>query len=186
VAELGAEATGLDPSPEMLAEARTQLDDASVELDQGVAESLPYEDESFDLVYSFSTLALVADIDVSVREIARVLRPSGIALLDIPGKRNLSQRHWSRWWRDQGHQHYNALTRRDALGALEAAGLRPLEEHALGAVDQLKYLRGADRLPWIERLGMTRDNRPGPDYRLSNVPFVNRLTNRWYIAAVKA
>ena len=46
-------------------------------LQQADAESLPYEDESFDLVIGHAVLHHLPDLDASFREIWRVLKPGG-------------------------------------------------------------------------------------------------------------
>jgi SAM-dependent methyltransferase len=53
--------------------------------DIGVAEELPYEDASFDLVLCTQVLEHVDDPQVSVREIWRVLSPEGVALVSTHG-----------------------------------------------------------------------------------------------------
>ncbi|MEC9398241.1 MAG: class I SAM-dependent methyltransferase, partial [Myxococcota bacterium] len=47
------------------------------------AEALPFEDESFDLVYSFKVLAHIEDIDAALQEMARVTRRGGYLLLEF-------------------------------------------------------------------------------------------------------
>jgi SAM-dependent methyltransferase len=44
---------------------------------QASATRLPYQSESFDLVYSFGVLLLIEDVQAAVAEIHRVLRPGG-------------------------------------------------------------------------------------------------------------
>jgi SAM-dependent methyltransferase len=46
-----------------------------------LGEALPYEDESFDVVMSNQVIEHLADTDTFVREIHRVLRPGGIAVI---------------------------------------------------------------------------------------------------------
>jgi len=88
----GADVTGVDPDPAMLAAAReratkVKLAAAFVE---GRVEQLPFPDASFDVVASVSVLCFVADAAGAVREMARVLRPGGRLVLGELGR-------WSVW-----------------------------------------------------------------------------------------
>src|SRR5262245_55399265 len=66
---------GVDPSPGMLAVARRLS--ATVEWREGVAEALPFPDESFDAVVSQFGLMFFTDRRKAVREILRVLAHRG-------------------------------------------------------------------------------------------------------------
>jgi len=77
---------GLDQSTEMLAAARERFanDGARVELVEGQAEELPFEDESFDALTFTYLLRYVDDPPVTLRELARVVRPGGrVATLEF-------------------------------------------------------------------------------------------------------
>ncbi len=67
--------TGLDPNAGML-EVAKQLA-PSVEWRQGVAESLPFPDASFDVVISQFGLMFFNDQSEALRQVVRVLRPGG-------------------------------------------------------------------------------------------------------------
>jgi demethylmenaquinone methyltransferase/2-methoxy-6-polyprenyl-1,4-benzoquinol methylase len=74
---------GLDQSPEMLEEARRRVG-ARVELHTGRAESLPFDDGSFDALTFTYLLRYVADPAATLSELARVVRPGGaIAMLEF-------------------------------------------------------------------------------------------------------
>jgi len=51
----------------------------------GSAESLPFEEESFDCLVAVSSLEFVRDIEAAGREMARILRPDGRLVLVTPG-----------------------------------------------------------------------------------------------------
>jgi demethylmenaquinone methyltransferase/2-methoxy-6-polyprenyl-1,4-benzoquinol methylase len=76
-------ACGLDITPRMLEISRKRLEKAGlidrVELCEGDARSMPYEDDRFDATYMASTLELfdTPDIPGVLKEIKRVLKPSG-------------------------------------------------------------------------------------------------------------
>lgn len=86
LASLGFQATGVDPSPDLLAEAvRTaSVLPASIPSPRflsGRAEYLPVDEASQDLALCECVLSLVSDPDVALAEVARVLRPGGALLL---------------------------------------------------------------------------------------------------------
>ena len=79
VAGVAKEAVGIDLSEGMAQLARERGLDARI----GSVCDLPFEDEQFDLTYSFKVLAHVPDIEAAVREAARVTRPGGHLLLEF-------------------------------------------------------------------------------------------------------
>jgi len=78
-ARLGARVTGLDNSEKQLDTARQLQQEFGLEfpLHHGSAEELPFENASFDLVFSEYGACLWADPHLWVPEAARVLRPGG-------------------------------------------------------------------------------------------------------------
>jgi demethylmenaquinone methyltransferase/2-methoxy-6-polyprenyl-1,4-benzoquinol methylase len=79
----GCSVVGLDQSEEMLGRARA-LVGPDVELVQGEAERLPFEDASFDALTFTYLLRYVDDPAATMRELARVVRPGGrIAMLEF-------------------------------------------------------------------------------------------------------
>ncbi len=84
---------GLDVNDGMLTVARSQsIPSAQIEYRQGAAESLPFEDNSFDAVVSQFGLMFFEDRAQSINEMIRVLKPDGHfavavwgALAETPG-----------------------------------------------------------------------------------------------------
>ena len=54
------------------------------------ARQIPCDDETFDAVYAFASLYVMPDLDVVLREISRVLKPDGIAILELGNARSLN------------------------------------------------------------------------------------------------
>lgn len=74
----------LDHSPEMLQVARHNFDKAGfsdIACNSGVAEDLPFPDNSFDLITSQSMFRHLADKAAALREAYRVIRPGGLVYI---------------------------------------------------------------------------------------------------------
>ena len=79
----GRDVVGIDLSPEMLAIARRRAVEAGrdVDLREGDAHDLGFDDESFDTVVSTYSLCNIPDPDRALGEMHRVLRPGGRLIL---------------------------------------------------------------------------------------------------------
>lgn len=73
----GADVTGLDGSPAMLELARRRLGEAVPLVLHDLAEPLPLDDESLDVVVASLVLHYLEDWDAPLAEIRRVLKPGG-------------------------------------------------------------------------------------------------------------
>ncbi len=81
---------GIDPSPAMLEYARER----GIHAIQGVAEQLPFADESFDYALSVTTICFVNDVRAMLREARRVIRPDGCLILGFVDRGSeLGRRH---------------------------------------------------------------------------------------------
>lgn len=79
IAEFARTAKGVDLSPGMLDKARARNLDVTV----GSATELPFPDSSFDVTCSFKVLAHVPNIELALKEMARVTRPGGHILAEF-------------------------------------------------------------------------------------------------------
>ncbi len=79
-AQRGARVSGVDLTPQLVAHAKENATLANVELDvrQGDAESLPYEDSTFDVTVSQFGHMFAPRPDVATRELIRVTKPGGV------------------------------------------------------------------------------------------------------------
>jgi demethylmenaquinone methyltransferase / 2-methoxy-6-polyprenyl-1,4-benzoquinol methylase len=88
VRQYGCRVVGVDQSPEMLVAGRARIEaaglDDRIELKEGRAEALPFEDAFFDALTFTYLLRYVDDPAATMKELARVVRPGGrIAMLDF-------------------------------------------------------------------------------------------------------
>ena len=179
--------TGVDINDAMLDIARRTLADDGINnasLEKRGATDLGFADASFDLVYAFSTLTLVPDINAALQEMCRVLRPGGYALVDIPGQWNLSHVYWNLYFRRHGHFGQHAFRYSECVARLESLGLTVIESHALGLLDQWRYIPGLHWCKWLDR-HLHASLQDDLDYRASNLPLFFPLANRWYLACRK-
>jgi SAM-dependent methyltransferase len=77
--ERGIAPVGIDPTPELLEEARRR--DPAGDYRLGRAETLEFPPKSFDLVVSYLTLIDIPDYRAGIAEMARVLKPGGTLLV---------------------------------------------------------------------------------------------------------
>jgi ubiquinone/menaquinone biosynthesis C-methylase UbiE len=82
------EVIGVDPSAALLGRARQAASGARVpvELVEGSAEALAFEDRSFDTVVTTWSLCTIPDADRALAEMRRVLRPGGSLLFVEHGR----------------------------------------------------------------------------------------------------
>jgi SAM-dependent methyltransferase len=92
-ARAGFRPTGIDPSKKAIAAARRVAEQLEVAAEYvvGDARELPFADESFEVVFSYSVLQHLPkdDVRVVVGEIKRVLKPGGQAWIEMPNARGL-------------------------------------------------------------------------------------------------
>lgn len=66
-----------DPDRHMLERLRGRPDTGNTQVERASSDALPYPDESFDAVVSTLVLCSVPDVDRTLAEVRRVLRPGG-------------------------------------------------------------------------------------------------------------
>jgi len=145
--------SGVDPSEELRRRAvhAERPRGLNVEVREGTAEALPFEDRSFDTVVCTYTLCSVQDPVASLKEARRVLKPGGQLLFCEHGLApDLGVAKWQQriepvWKRIAGGCH---LTRPVALN-LERAGFR------LDRLDSM-YLPGTPRFAGWNEWGTAR------------------------------
>lgn len=155
VSHLGGRPVGLDNSPAQLATARRLQDehDLRFPLIHGIAEHLPFQDESFDVVLNEYGAAIWADPYRWIPEAARVLRPGGDLVFlgnstllmlcaeddeSVPAGRTMLRDHFGMHrfeWPDDdgiefhlGHGDWIRVLRDNGFEILELIEMRPSED----------------------------------------------------------
>jgi ubiquinone/menaquinone biosynthesis C-methylase UbiE len=128
--------TGIELSPTMLDLARQRAADLGIEVDlrEGDAQQLDFDDATFDTAVCTLSLCTVPDHAAAIREMRRVLRPGGqLLLLD-----HIGSSWWPIWLVQRGIEMFTIrsageyMTRRQ-LPLVEAAGFEIVETQRLKA-----------------------------------------------------
>ena len=137
--------TGMDLAPAMLRKARSTHaadgDRAAPVFVAGNAGILPFQSSSFDCIICIGVISYLERLDAALAEFARVLKPSGSAIIQISNSESLFElgvrtRQWlserRRRGKDSGNlferirlRSYRAATLREAC---RAAGLEPVRD----------------------------------------------------------
>ncbi len=187
LADKCASITGIDINSKMLGIAQEKMYEhgiKNINLVRQSAMSMGFPDDHFDVAYCYSLLPLVPDPSMVIKEITRVLKPGGLALLDVPGRYNLSRVFFSRIYRRHGHPGIKSFARMQILTLLDECDLDVLEEHALGFAAQWRYVPGLHWCKFLEKV-FHKPGRRDLDYRISNVDLLRPLANRWYLVCRK-
>jgi SAM-dependent methyltransferase len=86
VAEQGASPAGVDVSLDIVRAARRVLVPHRPAFVGGDVRALPFRSASVDVVYSMGTIEHFPEYAAAVREIFRVLKPGGVAIIGVPNK----------------------------------------------------------------------------------------------------
>ena len=149
VGETG-KAYGIDVTPQMLEKTQKRLEKAGllerVELHEGDARSMPYEDNLFDAVYVASTLELfdTPDIPKILAEIKRVLKPDGRLVVASMSKEGREDSRFLRFyeWLHQRIPRYASCRPIYVEDSIREAGFRIIgsEELLLGRVVPMRIV----------------------------------------------
>lgn len=103
----GLDVTGIEPG-ELTYEGRFKratdllelngIQSATSHLLPAPAERLPFEDSTFDLVFSIAVLEHVRDIELSMREALRVVKPEGLVVMNLPSYNSFREEHYNIIW----------------------------------------------------------------------------------------
>lgn len=133
--------TGIDPSPRLLAKARTRIGTMPVELVEASAEQLPFDARSFDSAVVTYSLCSIPDPARALAEVRRVLRPGGElvfvehGLAPEPRVQRWQHRLTPVWRRVGGGCHLD----RDIASLLRAAGF-DIADHSAAYTEGARWL----------------------------------------------
>lgn len=100
-AERGADVEGLDPDEPAVMIAKIKVQRAGLDPQKfmvGVAEKLSYPNDTFDVVHCYTVLEHVQDVEQSVREIMRVVKPDGAVYIHSPNYLHAYEGHYKLFW----------------------------------------------------------------------------------------
>ena len=124
---------GLDFSRKLLGVAAGRLRQGRanlVALVEADATRLPFAEESFDTVFSIASLYYVPNVHQAIVETARVLRPGGVAILDLGNSRSLATVVGELCYRFYGWAKPYPIPYDQMLKTISAARLTVEEHHA--------------------------------------------------------
>ncbi|MBC8063684.1 MAG: methyltransferase domain-containing protein, partial [Chlorobia bacterium] len=175
--ERGATTTGIDITVGLIEEARKRHPEGSY--DVGNAEALPYNAASFDIVVSYVVLLDIPDFRAAIREMARVLKPGGKAVVsNLQSYATTIERPWMK--DEAGNKlHFAMDNYNEEVGtAVEWEGIsiynyhRPLHSYLNAFLESgLQLVKFLEPLPSLESIQETPSL---ADYL--RVPFMNLTT----------
>lgn len=171
-AESGAKVTAVDLTPWAVETTRSRLDAFGLEgnVFEADGEDLPFDNDAFDLVFSWGVIHHSTNMDRALAELVRVCRPSGQVVIMVYHRRSLFflvYRGFQRFLpiaRRLGLHFEGAragetegliarhFTRRELTTMLEAAGLRSVKVLPYGQDAELVPLPRRLRVPITDRL----------------------------------
>jgi SAM-dependent methyltransferase len=142
----GATVHGVDISEPTVRQARAAFPENSLRAPVADVRQLPFRDASFDAIYSMGTIEHFHDPETALREMHRVLRPGGRAVVGVPNRWDPFLRplfaYLLQRLRLYGYGYERSFSRRALRRMLEAAGFEVVAETAILFVPG--WLRMAD------------------------------------------
>ena len=96
-----------------------------VEVLDGVAEELPYQDDAFDFALMVTTICFLDDVEKSLREARRVVRPGGRVVVALVDKESpIGRLYQENQEQNVFYRHATFYTTDEVRSLMEEAGLR--------------------------------------------------------------
>ncbi len=96
-ASLGCDVYGIEPDADACKIGKLKAEKAGIDPDrfyQGVGENMPYTDGEFDLVWCHTVIEHVQDVDDTLKELIRVIKPDGYGYIVTPDYRQWYEPHY--------------------------------------------------------------------------------------------
>lgn len=189
-ADVARHAAGLDFSRSMLTVAADRSRGWHADLVQADASALPFRDQSFDLVFSYAALYYVPDLERALLDVARVLRPGGVAALELGNSRSLNSLVSDVQHRHAGWAQPQYLSYADLKAVVARTGLRVVEWRCfqvlpmVGVPRRLALLAPLLVMAWKRVLALDVSGRM-LDERLSTSPVLRRVAFRHLVVLAK-
>lgn len=150
IAKMGFIITGIDPSEQSLTIAAKHAIDNNLKINYktGTGENLPFQNNSFDVVFCCDVLEHVSDLPKVIAEISRVLKNEGIFIYDTFNRTLLSKigvikilQEWKRWAIMPPNLHvWEMFIKPDEIKSLLRENKLDWKEHR-GAKPNISYLK---------------------------------------------
>ncbi len=131
----GARAYGIDISEPTLRQARHAFAAGALRAAVADVRAIPFADNTFDAIYSMGTIEHFDETEQAVREMTRVLKPGGRAIIGVPNRHDPFLRPLMatvmQWLGVYGYGYEKSYSRRRLRAMLERSGLTVLDETAI-------------------------------------------------------
>lgn len=109
VSSRGGDATGLELSPDYIEETkhRALARGLMVNVLRGVAEKMPFLEDSFDFINICEVIEHVNDPKAMLKEVRRVLKPGGLAYLSVPNRFGMRDQHFGLYFINWVPRHFS-------------------------------------------------------------------------------
>jgi len=131
---------GCDPSPRM----RQKAQERGIKAIDGVAENLPYENQSFDVALMITTICFVDDPERSLKEINRILKPEGLVIVGFVDRESpLGKLYQEKKDKSRFYQEARFFSCREMVELLEQAGflVEQIRQTVFGKLSEIKEVQ---------------------------------------------
>jgi SAM-dependent methyltransferase len=170
--QCGYDAYGMEPSRYLVEQGRLR----GLKVEQGTIDSHGFEPSSFDLICLWDVLEHLTDPKAALKEVARLLKPDGVVLINYPDIGTLEARLAGRrfWWLLSVHlQHFDRRSIRDMCSRV---GLEAFQFRRYWQILEFGYLEtmaGQLGVPLASRIARAT---PGPLRRIPIPYYASQTT----------